>query len=118
MMISYFAELPDNTLIPARVAEFLEDYHFLDENPESTAVPMPEGCFKSFFLYELIGTTHMSNITGHIVIDGLAPKKYTAGKNGAGVIAIACAAVGFFRPNPFLMCANSILARTYSGTYL
>ena len=118
MMISYFAELPDDTLIPARAAELLEDYCFLDENPESTAVPTPEGRFKSFFLYELIGTTHMSNITGYIAVDGLAPKEYAAGKNGAGVIAIACAAVGFFRPNPFLMCANSILARTCSGTYL
>ena len=80
MMISYFAELPDDTLIPARAAEFLEDYCFLDENPENSAVLASEGHFKSFFLYELIGTTHMSNIMGYIAVDGLAPKEYATGK--------------------------------------
>ena len=93
MMISYFAELPDDTLIPAKAVNLLKDYRFLDEFPESTMAPTQEARFKSPFLYELIGTTHMSDITGYIPIDGLVPKEYATGKNGAGVIAIACAAV-------------------------
>ena len=96
MLISYFAELPNDTAIPATAVNLLKDYRFLDKDPESTAAPTQEGRFKLPFLYELVGTTHMSDITGYVPINGLTSKEYAMGKNGAGVIAIACAAVGFY----------------------
>jgi hypothetical protein len=94
-MINYFADQPADVVVPDKAASLLKDYRFLDQNPETTVEPIQECRFKSHFLYELIATAHMSGISGYIPINGLVSKECTAGKNSAGVLAIACAAVSF-----------------------
>ncbi|KAG6374998.1 hypothetical protein JVT61DRAFT_3773 [Boletus reticuloceps] len=93
LMISYFAELPDDKVSQDEAAKLHRSFRFLDANPNSDAEPTPDGRFKSPFLYELLATIHLSNISGYIEVKGWNTKQLGLGKNGGGVIAIAAAAL-------------------------
>lgn len=89
----YFAEQPEDQSTPEEANNLLKYFRFLDEGPSTTELLTAECRFKSHFLYELITTTHLSNITGYITIEGWDLSRYATGRNRAGVITIACAAV-------------------------
>ncbi|KAI6013682.1 hypothetical protein PISMIDRAFT_23852 [Pisolithus microcarpus 441] len=67
----------------------LEDYAFLCETPGE---PSSEGMFRSLFLIELLGTAHLNDIMGYVNTQ-LNTKELTAGKDMAGVIGMASAAL-------------------------
>ena len=92
-MISYFAELFDDKATQDEAFHPHQSFYFLDENPTSGLEPTQKGYFKSHFLYELIGTTHLNDILGFVEINGWDMKLLALGNNGNGVITIMAAAV-------------------------
>lgn len=92
-MINYFTNLPDDETIQDQAAKLHQSFHFLDENPNSDAESTSAGQFKSLFLYKLIASTHLSDITSFVEIRGWDTKQLASGKNGGGVVAIASVAV-------------------------
>ena len=92
-MLSYFTELSDDKATQDKASHLHQLFHFLDKNPTLSMEPTQEGHFKSPFLYELIGTIHLNDISGFIEVNGWDMKLLALGKNGDGVITIAATAV-------------------------
>lgn len=94
-MISYFADQQDGDVLED--SKFLlTKFRFLYKDPLTKGALKPEDCFMSPFLYELLATTHLSDISGYVPVEGWDLKEWAKGKDGVGVIAIACVAVGIF----------------------
>ncbi|KAN0087920.1 hypothetical protein V8E55_006541 [Tylopilus felleus] len=97
MMIDFFLKLKKGTDIVESANYLRSDYRFLREDNECLD---PEGLFRSAFLLELIARTHiLITASDFVEIPGWDLRVVAAGKHGAGVIAIAAAAV-----KSFLLC--------------
>ncbi|KAF9227238.1 hypothetical protein BS17DRAFT_454989 [Gyrodon lividus] len=70
--------------------DLMTSYAFLQEDPD---FPQEEGMFRSTFLLELIGSTHLSNITGFVEVPGWDVQGMARGENGEGILAMASAAL-------------------------
>ncbi|KAF8127959.1 hypothetical protein EV363DRAFT_1093884, partial [Boletus edulis] len=90
LMISFFVNLGDDEGAPQVAKDLLEDYAFLDEDPDK---PSANGRFCSSFLLELLSTTYISNINGYIEVPGWRTNELAGGRNMASVIALAAAAL-------------------------
>ncbi|KIK75807.1 hypothetical protein PAXRUDRAFT_29040 [Paxillus rubicundulus Ve08.2h10] len=66
MLIDFFSKLDVNVNILGVAKDLKTGYTFLQEDPDS---PQEEGMFCSTFLLELIGSTHLSNITGFVELE-------------------------------------------------
>ena len=98
IMIDFFSKLDDNVDVPAMAAKLFKDFAFLCEDPDQ---PCFEGMFQSSFLIELLGTTHLNDIMGYVDIHEWNTKDFAAGKDMAGVLGMACAAVSLYTSVPF-----------------
>lgn len=92
MMIDFFSKLEDDVQMSSTdlAGQLLKDYRFLREEPDNLA---QDGLYRSSFVFELIASTHLTNIASYVDIPGWDMKAMAAGKNGEGVIALAAAAV-------------------------
>ncbi|KIK81740.1 hypothetical protein PAXRUDRAFT_155330 [Paxillus rubicundulus Ve08.2h10] len=90
MLIDFFSKLDDDVNVHGVAKDLKTGYTFLQEDPDS---PQEEGMFHSTFLLELIGSTHLSNITGFVEVPGWDVWGMASGKNGKGVITMASAAL-------------------------
>ncbi|KAF9218821.1 hypothetical protein BS17DRAFT_863839 [Gyrodon lividus] len=90
MLIDFFSKLNDDLNIHGVAKDLMTSYAFLQEDPD---FPQEEGMFCSTFLLELIGSTHLSNITGFVEVPRWDVQGMARGKNGEGIIAMALAAL-------------------------
>ena len=90
IMIDFFSKLDDDVDVTATAARLFKDFAFLCETADE---PSSEGMFRSPFLVELLGTTHLNNIVGYIDIHQWSTKDLAAGKDMAGVLGLVSAAV-------------------------
>ncbi|KAN0101262.1 hypothetical protein V8E55_001246 [Tylopilus felleus] len=91
MMIDFFSKLKKGTDIVESADYLGSDYPFLCKDDECLD---PEGLFCSAFLLELIARTHiLITASDFVEIPGWDLRAVAAGKHGAGVIAIAAAAL-------------------------
>ncbi|KIK80210.1 hypothetical protein PAXRUDRAFT_159252, partial [Paxillus rubicundulus Ve08.2h10] len=92
MLISFFADFGCDNDIPAVATHLLENYGFLQDNPDD---PSPACLFQSVFLIKLLVSTHLSDIIGFVKVPGWKTRELAFGKDAAGIIAIASAVVNF-----------------------
>ncbi|KAF9222236.1 hypothetical protein BS17DRAFT_839272 [Gyrodon lividus] len=90
MLIDFFSKLDDDVNIHGVAEDLMTSYAFLQEDPD---FPQEEGMFRSTFLLELIGSTHLSNITGFVEVPRWDVQGMAREKNGEGIIAMASAAL-------------------------
>ena len=90
IMIDFFSKLDDDVDVTATATKLFKDFAFLCETADE---PSSEGMFWSPFLIELLGTTHLNDIVGYVDIHQWSTKDLAAGKDMAGVLGLASAAV-------------------------
>ncbi|KAI6036963.1 hypothetical protein PISMIDRAFT_108813 [Pisolithus microcarpus 441] len=90
IVIDFFSKLDDDMDIVTTAEGLLEDYAFLCETPGN---PSSEGMFRSPFLIKLLGTAHLNDIMGYVDIPQLGTKELAAGKDMAGIVGMASAAL-------------------------
>ena len=93
IMIDFFSKLDHDVDVSAMAAKLFKDFTFLCENADE---PSFEGRFRSPFLVELLGTTHLNDIVGYVDIHQWDTKDLAAGKDMVGVLGMACAAVSLY----------------------
>lgn len=89
-MIDFFSKCDDDVDVQTMAADFFEEYKFLQEDPDD---PSPDCCFRSPFVFQLLASTHLSAICGYVSIPEWDTVALADGKDQAGVIALAAAAV-------------------------
>ncbi|KAF8419963.1 hypothetical protein L210DRAFT_860844 [Boletus edulis BED1] len=105
MMIDFFSQLDDDADIRTTADYLKSEYRFLREDPDSLE---PAGMFRSVFLLELLTRTHLVVASSDFVeISGWDLRAVAGGNNGAGVVALAAAAV-IFSPDFPLSYKNKI----------
>ncbi|KAG6371126.1 hypothetical protein JVT61DRAFT_9886 [Boletus reticuloceps] len=91
MMIDFFSQLDDDADIRTTADYLKSEYRFLREDPDSLE---PAGMFRSVFLLELLTRTHLVVASSDFVkISGWDLLAVAGGNNGAGVVALAEAAL-------------------------
>jgi len=93
IMIDFFSKLDDDVDVSTMATKLFKDFTFLCENADE---PSSEGMFRSAFLVELLGTTHLNDIVGYVDIHQWDMKDLAAGKDMAGVLGMANAAVSCY----------------------
>ena len=89
-MIDFFSKLDDDMDVTTTAAKLFKDFTFLCETADE---PSSEGMFRSPFLMELLGITHLNDIMGYVDIHQWGMKDLAAGKDMAGVLGMVSAAV-------------------------
>lgn len=89
-MIDFFSKLDEDVDVQTLAGEFLDDFKFLQEDPDD---PSPNRCFRSMFILQLLASTHLNAISGFVDIPGWDTAAISEGRDQAGVIALAAAAV-------------------------
>ncbi|KAG8216398.1 hypothetical protein J3R82DRAFT_6502 [Butyriboletus roseoflavus] len=91
MMISFFMTI-DDVDVPATAEALFENYGYLRADPAD----MEKGSvLRSHFLIQLLGTAHLNNIVGYVNVPEWGTGHLAAGKDMAGVVGMAAAAVMF-----------------------
>ena len=93
IIIDFFSKLDDNADVPAMATKLFNNFAFLCENIDE---PSFDGRFRSPFLVELLGTTHLNDIVGYVNVPQWDTKGLAAGKDMAGVLGMASAAVRLY----------------------
>lgn len=78
--------------IPAAAEALFENYGYLHDNPADKG---KESLFCSVFLIELLSTAHLNNIVGYVNVPEWGTGHLAAGKDMAGIVGMAAAAVTF-----------------------
>lgn len=92
-MVDFFSKLDEDVDVEALADDFFDGYKFLQEDPDN---PSPSRCFRSVFILQLLASTHLNAISGFVNITGWDTAALVNGKDQAGVIALAAAAVRSF----------------------